>query len=263
MRFEYEQCNQSLFLRCDIEYEDLVDYLSYGMMSNNCVPELIDVSYSQVDGRGSYYYNLMGKISLEQWMAQGLKKEKLCEILKHLCEIDQCLEAYMLKGQFVLWDPNYIYVDILTGKLSAICVALLTEHKKEIQLQEMVISVLKLARKYYSDDVDIITPMIEYVNNERLGREGFLAYLSELSFLGKGPFLEPIEKKEPQEIKKVGLEGKKKEKRVRKTEKRKIKIIRDKKKKETQKLDIQIPNVQTPRIIERHHSFGETSVLCG
>ena len=110
MKVSYKNdLKQTYFIIKDEESRE--DYQSV-MLRENDIPGILKTEVRHVDGESHYYYNISGKTSF------GTLHEKIkldCRVMQRLVQaildVTQELKGYMLDGNCLLLEPEYIFCD--------------------------------------------------------------------------------------------------------------------------------------------------------
>lgn len=82
------------------------------MLKENDIPGILSTDIRYVDNQSHYYYDISGKTSFKTLHEKiNLTLEDMKQLVHDLLQAVQLLKKYMLDGQCLLLDPEYIYCE--------------------------------------------------------------------------------------------------------------------------------------------------------
>lgn len=82
------------------------------MLRENHIPGILRTDVRNLDNQNYYYYDISGKTSLQSWYEQGaMRYEEMKRLVQDLLSAIDNLEKYMLDGNGILLEPQFIYFD--------------------------------------------------------------------------------------------------------------------------------------------------------
>lgn len=93
------------------ETEDKEDY-QVVMLAENEIPGILNMDVRYLDNQSQYYYDISGKTSFKTLHEKvSLRLEDMKRLVTDLLQVIQELKRYMLDGEHILLEPEYIYSD--------------------------------------------------------------------------------------------------------------------------------------------------------
>lgn len=93
------------------ESEDKEDY-QVVMLEENEIPGILNMDVRYLDNQSQYYYDVSGKTSFKTLHEKvSLNLEDMKRLVTDLLQVIQELKRYMLDGEHILLEPEYIYSD--------------------------------------------------------------------------------------------------------------------------------------------------------
>lgn len=85
------------------------------------IPGFLPMEITWINGRKEYIYDISGKVSLSQYLTEHeITKKELKDILKQIMNLCDLVQEYLLEGNKVVCQEDYIYIDQRTGEISGI-----------------------------------------------------------------------------------------------------------------------------------------------
>lgn len=125
--FRLENRSAGTFLTYSLQQEEQLDGFTLGMLSNNRIPGIFPVQFVQVNSERQFIYNVTSKVSLSQYIAGKMKKGRCLEVLKGIAETVLRCNEYLLEISSLIFETDYIFVDVTTCELSMICLPVFRE----------------------------------------------------------------------------------------------------------------------------------------
>lgn len=118
--FTYENQEASSFLVYKLESDDQLDTLGMGMLSNNQIPHILPLLYTQIDEERYLRYAVPSRIPLENFLDGMVSKERLLNVLMGICDAVEEGQAYMLDSSMLVLDKRYIFANVATGEVALV-----------------------------------------------------------------------------------------------------------------------------------------------
>lgn len=199
-RFIYENQGSDKYLIYQLEQKEKLDTMALGMLNHNKIPNLLPVSFTQIDSERYLRYSSLPQSTLKGQLAGMMTKERLLMIFDGICEGVRSSEEYLLDGNAFVLEAENIYVDPASGKTSLVYLPILDTgiHTDYVSFFKGIITNMIADR---SEDLSYVTTILYFLNST----ENFS--LNEFSKLVKSLRQTPTvlsERKEiRQEVKKV------------------------------------------------------------
>jgi hypothetical protein len=119
--FYYENKNSGNFLIYSPQREEELDAFTLGMLSNNNIPGLLPIRFVQMNNERQFMYNVTARVSLKQYMSGNVTKSRCIDILRGITGTALSISEYMLDYSSLIFDVDYIFVDVSTNELLMVC----------------------------------------------------------------------------------------------------------------------------------------------
>lgn len=124
MNIHYKSDLNKSYLIVDGEGVEQENY-QLQMLRENEIPGILHMEARLVDGILQYYYDISGTTSMQhKYEHEKLSYEDIKKIVDGLSEAMEAVKKYMLKGENLLLDPDYIFCN---AKRISFCYCLLGE----------------------------------------------------------------------------------------------------------------------------------------
>lgn len=114
MNLEFENQGTNTFLVYELKETDEVDTLSLGMLTNNKIPGLAPVMFTQMDNTKYIKYNVSAKVPVQQLFSRAVNKKRLLGVFHGIVNAMLSAEEYMIDANTILVDLNYMFTDVST-----------------------------------------------------------------------------------------------------------------------------------------------------
>lgn len=182
-QFKIENQGTNSFLVYSLDVSEEIDQISLGMISNNEVPNMLPISFHQINSERKFRYNISSTISLKRFLEGTITKQRALNLFKSICDAFVTSEEYLLdNGQFVI-DPDYIFVEPMTGKAGMVYLAIIGDDMEcSVDCVRFFKQLLLMIRSDANDDCNYIASILNYLNtNDNFSLQGFQKLLIQLS----------------------------------------------------------------------------------
>ena len=114
MNLTFENQGTNTYLVYQLQETDEVDTLSLGMLTNNKIPGLAPVMYTQMDNAKYIKYNVSAKVPVQQLFSRAVNKKRLLGVFNGIVNAMLSAEEYMIDTNTILVDLNYMFTDVTT-----------------------------------------------------------------------------------------------------------------------------------------------------
>ncbi len=125
MNFTYENQGANTYLVYEMNDTDSLDTLSLGMLTNNTIPGLTKVLFTQIDSARYIKYNISAHVTMQQFFSGIVNRKRLLGVFGGIVDGLMSAEDYMIDTASILLDPQYIFVDVSTCAATLICLPIL------------------------------------------------------------------------------------------------------------------------------------------
>ncbi len=143
---------------------ETLDSMSLGMITNNRIPGLVEISYMQMDGVEQLRYHVSSKIPVSRIWEETINKKRLLGIFGGILDGLSSAEDYMLEQSSILLHPNYIFVDARTGEVGMICLPVQGTGREHTTLPMLFKGMMFQGRFDQKENCDYVTQIINYLN---------------------------------------------------------------------------------------------------
>lgn len=162
--FNIENQGVNTYLTYKIGEEDIVDSLSLGMITNNKIPGVADVLFTQMNEDRYLKYNISSKISVKQFFEGVVTKKRFLSVLSGIAGALIAAEEYMVDPSLFILNPDYIYADVSTCKTLLVCLPIEKRTFEHGDIQSLVRSIVLSTQYDQSENCDYVPKMITYLN---------------------------------------------------------------------------------------------------
>lgn len=121
MAFTYETNGNNTFLVYGIQPEDTLDTMTLGMITNNRIPGMAAVVYTQMNMDRFLKYNITAKVTVKQFFAGVVNRRRLLGVFSSITAAVSVAEEYMIDLNSLLLDTDFIYADVSSCNAEVIC----------------------------------------------------------------------------------------------------------------------------------------------
>ena len=162
--FSFENQGSMTYLVYRIAEDDIIDTMSLGMLTNNRIPGLIPVVYTQMDSTRYIKYNISSKISVKQFFEGQVNKKRLIGVFSGIAEAILSAEDYMIDVNTIMLDLNYMFADVSTCESVLVCLPL-EGQKVNQDIGSFFKSIMFNTRFDQTENCDHVARIINYLNS--------------------------------------------------------------------------------------------------
>lgn len=184
MAFTFETSGNNTFLVYAVQEEDILDTMTLGMITNNRIPGMAPVLYTQMNQDGFLKYNVTAKVTVRQFFSGIVNKRRLLGVFSSVASALAVAEEYMIDCNTLLLDTNYIYADVSTCKAEVICLPVVRE--SEVMDTGLFFKNIMFSTQFdQTENCDYVARIINCLNSMPVFvAEDFLHLLEELQEAG-------------------------------------------------------------------------------
>ncbi len=178
MKFLYDKQGMDIFLRCNLENDENIDKVSYGMISNNIIEGVLPVAVSEIDSEKFLRYNISSYVSLNNMWKNVLGTDTVLDILINICNAVIEAEKFMISEDMFIWNESYVFYNSCEVKVGLVCLPI---RRKQFQgnerelLKNFVLNARLNENEINNSSINVI---MNYLNNNALNNNDFLKLLS-------------------------------------------------------------------------------------
>ena len=167
MEFTREIQGSNTYLVYQIKPQDEIDTVGLGMIINNKIEGIVSTIYNQMDRQKFLKYNISAKVELKQFFYETVNREQLLCVFASILEGLVEAEDYMLERETLLLHPDYIFVDVSTGKAALVCVPIIKQQEEQKSLETFFKEIMFSVQFNQSENGDYIAKIIGYLNRTK------------------------------------------------------------------------------------------------
>lgn len=162
--FTYENQEASSFLVYQLQKEEQLDTVGMGMLSNNQIPHILPVLYTQINENRYLRYAVPSRIPLDSFLDGMVSRERLLNVLTSICEAIEESQAYMLDSSMLVLDKRYIFANVTTGEVAMVYLPVLEQIKENFELCDFFKKIMFGTQFDSSEDCSYIATIINQLN---------------------------------------------------------------------------------------------------
>lgn len=164
-RFTTETYGLDTFRVCEITVGTPLDTVGLGMLLNNKIQGLCQVSDVKIDNKEYIRYNISSQISLRQLFMSKTDKKRFLTVVRNILATIDGIQDYMLEPAMLLLELEEIYVNVGTLQTDLIYYPVLTE-KRSFDVKQFLKDMI-MGMEYDSTERDnYVTLLINYLNSK-------------------------------------------------------------------------------------------------
>ena len=162
--FNYENQGSYTYLVYQIAETDSIDSMSLGMLTNNKIPGLAPVIFTQMDDKKYLKYNVSSKISVKQFFEGQVNKKRLLGVFNGIVSALLSLEDYMIDANCAILDLNYIFADVSSCDTVVICLPVV-ENNSSVDIASFFKTIMFSTQFDQTENCDHVARIINYLNS--------------------------------------------------------------------------------------------------
>lgn len=165
MDFKYENQGTNTYLVYQIAENDIVDSMSLGMLTNNKIPGLAPVIFTQNDATKYIYYNVSAHISVKQFFLGPVNKKRLVGVFNGIVNALLSAEDYMINANSIIMDLDYIFADVSTCETVLICLPITGIEMPQVDLVSFFKNIMFSTQFDQTENCDHVAKIMNYLNS--------------------------------------------------------------------------------------------------
>lgn len=163
--FKFDNQGTNTYLIYEVKDNDEVDTLSLGMLTNNSIPGIAAVSYSQIDTARYIRYNVSSKISVSQLFSGPVNKRRLIGAVSGIVQAMLAAEEYMLDERELVLNLDYIFTDVSTCETVVICLPVVRQDAEIPELGRFFKAIFFNVEYDRTENCDYVAKILNYLNS--------------------------------------------------------------------------------------------------
>ncbi|MDR2357701.1 MAG: DUF6382 domain-containing protein [Oscillospiraceae bacterium] len=181
MGFTFETLGSITYLVYRIERGETTDATGLGMLTNNKIPGLAPLYYTQSDSEVFLRYAVTSKISVKDFFAGEINRRKLAGVLSGIAASAVAAEEYLIDSSMLVFEPEYIFLDVTTLQASLVCLPVTDRMANSPTPREFFKELIVNARYDEEEDCGYVAGVINCLNGGApftlSGLDGVLSWL--------------------------------------------------------------------------------------
>lgn len=162
--FTFETQGINTYMVYQIKQQDKLDTLSLGMLTNNKIPGIAPVLFTQLDDKKYIKYNISSKVTVEQFFIGSISKKRLLGVFSSITSALLEADEYMIDMSEFLLDLNYMFVDVTSCEAVLVCLPV-EQEEKQIDLGSFFKNVMFGIQFEQKENCDYVAKIINYLNS--------------------------------------------------------------------------------------------------
>lgn len=164
MEFTFENQGTHTYLVYAVKPEDTVDTMSLGMLTNNKIPGLAAVQFTQKDAEKFIKYNISARVSVRQFLEGVVNRQRLVGVLQGIVTGLRSSREYMIDPKSVVMDLDYMFVDVSTYQTALVCLPLMNVEDNQVDLGMLLKDIVFHTQFDQTENGDYIAKLLNYLN---------------------------------------------------------------------------------------------------
>lgn len=179
--FTFENQGTYSFLSYRLAPAEKVDSFALNMISNNNIPHVLPIAFSQTDGTTVLRYNITSKVTMQSFFNGVVQKKRLLGVLSSLAKAMLSAAEYMLDtAQFII-DDAFIFVDVSSAWAELVYLPVSGKTPEGRNLEEFVKEIMISSRFDQNEDNSYVAALLNHLNStEMFSLKAFDELLEEL-----------------------------------------------------------------------------------
>ncbi|RDU22817.1 DUF6382 domain-containing protein [Anaerosacchariphilus polymeriproducens] len=161
--FTFETQGINTYMVYQIKNEDKIDSLTLGMLTNNKIPGIASVVFTQEENKKFIKYNISSKVTVEQFFIGSISKKRLIGVFSSITSALIEAEEYMIERSEFLLDLSYMFVDVSSCEAVLVCLPI-GQVVEEINLSRFFKNIMFSIQFDQTENCDYVAKIINYLN---------------------------------------------------------------------------------------------------
>ena len=164
-QFSFENQGTNTYLVYKFKEDDIIDSMSLGMLINNKITGFADTLFTQMDSSKFIKYNISSKVSVEEFFSGSVNKKRLVGVLEGIANAIISAEEYMIDINSIVFDLNYMFVDVSSCNTVLICLPIATQVQDKIDMGEFLKKIVYNTQFDRTENCNYIAEIINFMNS--------------------------------------------------------------------------------------------------
>lgn len=163
--FTYENQGTSTYLVYRVKETDIIDSMSLGMITNNKIPGLANVSFTQLDNQKFIKFNVSAKVSVDQFFSGVVNRTRLIGVFSGILDALIASEDYMIDAKMIDLNLEHIFTDVSTCETLLICLPIMCDEKENTDYGMFFKNIVFSTQFDQTENCDYVAKIINYLNS--------------------------------------------------------------------------------------------------
>ncbi len=165
MNFSYETLGAITYLVCELDVSEQVDTLTLGMLTNNHIPGLAPVLYTEMNGQRFLKYNISAKVSADQFFSGTMNKQRALTAFQNMLSAICSADEYMIDQNCFSVVSEHIFLNVSNCETSMLCIPVVNDKDINSEVAAFFKKIMFSTQFDNSEDATYITQLITYINS--------------------------------------------------------------------------------------------------
>lgn len=165
MKFSFENEGTYAYLVCEVEHGDTIDMTGLRMLTNNKIHGIAPTFYTQMDDSKYIKYNVSSKVTMKQFFTGPVNKRRLVGVFSGIVSGLIAAEDYMIDSNTILFDLDYIFVDVSSYSTALISLPIREVSKEKKDFRAFFKNIMFNIQSDQSEDCSHVAEIINYFNS--------------------------------------------------------------------------------------------------
>ncbi len=152
---------------CELD-EDVLDYCE-----ENNLKELVDIIYEEDEDYDYLTYDVTGKVSLEDYMSQEMKSEKVLFLVRNVASNLISFKEQAIQLSYILLNRNYVYVGE-NMELQFICLPVESKAAVAAEFKSFIRQLLANMKYDVDEELSYVGKLLTYINGDSFNLRGLV-----------------------------------------------------------------------------------------
>lgn len=162
--FTYEMNGNTNNLVYTLDETQSMDSVTVGMLSNNDVEGFCKIYFQQIDETQKAFYNVTSKVTVNDYIKNEMTKSSITDLFIQILDAFSISQKYMLDTKSIVIDPEYMFIDVSSKKISLICKPIICDKNDDSDLNAFFKSMLFSAIFNQSENNSYVATLMNYLN---------------------------------------------------------------------------------------------------
>ena len=163
--FTFENQGANTYLVYGVDADEHIDTLSLGMITNNKIPGILPVVFTQMDENRYFKYNISSKISVKQFFSGVVNRKRLLGVLASICAGILAAEEYMIETSSLVLNLEYVFADVSSSQAFMVCLPTFQDNQSIQDLGMFFKGIVFQTQFDQTENCNYVASIISYLNS--------------------------------------------------------------------------------------------------